>query len=114
MGNPDLAKPTEQPGLSDADIERIVDAFVRRVPQLFRPDPAPATEMPPPRHVDIDDLIAPKKAAALVGRHEMTISRWQNDHDISEVVAGVKAISRRKLLAHAALHPRHQGEDDDP
>jgi hypothetical protein len=109
MGNPDPAKPTEQPVLSDADVERIVDALDRRMLSRTYPVPVPAPEVSP-RLVEPDDLIGPKDAAYLAGRHEKTIQRWQNDHDISVVVVGTKFISRRKLLAYLA---RRQDADDD-
>ena len=95
-------------GISDADVARIADELERRVLGLFRPVPAPMPEVSP-RHVDLDDLIGPKEAAALVGRHEKTIHRWMRDFDISFVVAGTKCISHRKLLAHVS---RNNGEND--
>jgi hypothetical protein len=100
---------TKEIALDDTTVEAIADAFQRRMPQLFRPDPGPTVSEVPPHHIDLDDLIGAKEAAHLVGKHERTMHRWQNDYDISEVVAGTKVISRRKLLAHAAFH-----RDDDP
>jgi hypothetical protein len=103
--------PDGQLALSEADAERIVDAMQRRVPQLFRPEPSPTISEVSPRHVDLDDLIGAKEGAHLVGKHERTIHRWQNEFDICEIVAGAKVISRKKLLAHAA---RHQDGNNDP
>lgn len=100
---------TKEIALDDATVEAIADAFQRRMPQLFRPDPGPTESEVAPHHVDLDDLIGAKEAGHIVGKHERTMHRWQNDYDISEVVAGAKVISRRKLLAHAARHL-----DDDP
>jgi hypothetical protein len=102
---------TKEIVLNDASVETIVDAIQRRMPQLFRPDPGPKVSEVLPRHVDLDDLIGAKEGGHLVGRHERTIHRWQNDYDISEVVAGTKILSRRKLLTHAARY-QHDSDDD--
>jgi hypothetical protein len=92
---------TKQLDLSDSAVVRIADELERRIWKLLRPDPTPTPEVSP-RHIDLDDLLTPQKAAHLYGKSDQTIYRWITRFDISECIAGTVLISRRKLDAHLA------------
>ena len=100
MPNPRRAD--KQLMLSDSAFVRIADEVERRILNLLRPDPVPATPEEPPRHIDQDDLLTPQQAAHLIGKSDQTIYRWIAQFDIGICITGTTFVSRRKLEAHLA------------
>jgi len=92
----------DQSVLSDSAVVRIADEVERRILRVLQPNPASTSPVASPRQIDLNDLLTPQQAAHFYGKSDQTIYRWIIQFDISECIAGIPLVSRRKIEAHLA------------